>query len=136
MMSTLLSLLVVFGANAYLSFNRMSLKHFAVLNIGLFLLFLIIFRVSFLAGLITFVLAAIGIFLNMTGLRKQILSRPAFSMFKKILPAMSTTEKEALDAGTTWWEETYSLENQIGINFQAIQNQPYLKKSRHLLTAQ
>ena len=104
MMSTLLSLLVVFGANAYLSFNRMSLKHFAVLNIGLFLLFLIIFRVSFLAGLITFVLAAIGIFLNMTGLRKQILSRPGFSMFKKILPAMSTTEKEALDAGTTWWE--------------------------------
>ncbi|MCL4141653.1 UNVERIFIED_CONTAM: hypothetical protein GTU68_063125 [Idotea baltica] len=25
-------------------------------------------------------------------------------MFKKVLPSMSSTEKEALDAGTTWWE--------------------------------
>lgn len=103
-MSTLLSLLIVLGANAYLSFNRMSLKHFATLNIVLFVIFALIIKAPFLISLITFLLAATGVLLSMASLRKEFLSQPAFAIFKKILPPMSTTEKEALEAGTTWWE--------------------------------
>ncbi len=37
-------------------------------------------------------------------IRQAMLSKKALAMFKKVLPAMSQTEKEALDAGTVWWE--------------------------------
>lgn len=36
--------------------------------------------------------------------RQSLISKKALSLFKKVLPAMSQTEKEALDAGTVWWE--------------------------------
>ncbi|MGY5450096.1 acyl-CoA dehydrogenase FadE [Agarivorans sp. MS3-6] len=41
---------------------------------------------------------------NFKPLRQQLISKPLFNMFKKIMPEMSRTEKEAIDAGTTWWE--------------------------------
>jgi acyl-CoA dehydrogenase len=37
-------------------------------------------------------------------LRRALLSAPLFAAFKKILPQMSDTEREALEAGTVWWE--------------------------------
>ncbi|HMA99273.1 MAG TPA: acyl-CoA dehydrogenase family protein, partial [Wenzhouxiangella sp.] len=37
-------------------------------------------------------------------LRRAVISAPLFSWFKTVLPAMSATEKEALDAGTVWWD--------------------------------
>ncbi|WP_104402014.1 acyl-CoA dehydrogenase FadE [Vibrio penaeicida] len=36
--------------------------------------------------------------------RQPLFSAKALKFFKKVLPAMSQTEKEALDAGTVWWE--------------------------------
>ena len=103
-MSTLLYLLVVLISNAYLSFNRMSLKSFAVTNSVIFVVYLLLGSGSFLLGAFMFLLAAIGIVLSMVPLRQTLLSKPAFGVFKKVLPSMSTTEKEALEAGTTWWE--------------------------------
>ncbi|WP_373948491.1 acyl-CoA dehydrogenase FadE [Vibrio pomeroyi] len=37
-------------------------------------------------------------------IRQTLISQKALSLFKKVLPAMSQTEKEALEAGTVWWE--------------------------------
>ncbi|MFH0264737.1 acyl-CoA dehydrogenase FadE [Vibrio rumoiensis] len=37
-------------------------------------------------------------------IRRSLFSKPALAVFRKILPAMSQTEKEAIDAGTVWWE--------------------------------
>ncbi len=37
-------------------------------------------------------------------LRRAILSAPLLAVYKKILPQMSDTEREALEAGTVWWE--------------------------------
>ena len=42
--------------------------------------------------------------LVVTPLRKTLISAPVFQGFRKALPSMSRTEKEAIDAGTTWWE--------------------------------
>nr|WP_314266397.1 acyl-CoA dehydrogenase FadE [uncultured Moellerella sp.] len=39
-----------------------------------------------------------------TPVRKSLFSLRIMQIFKKVLPAMSRTEKEAIDAGTTWWE--------------------------------
>lgn len=37
-------------------------------------------------------------------LRRPLLSRPLFRLMRKNLPTMSQTEREALEAGNTWWD--------------------------------
>ncbi|ONH50133.1 acyl-CoA dehydrogenase [Pseudomonas cedrina] len=37
-------------------------------------------------------------------LRRQYFTRPLFSWFQKVLPPMSETERDAIDAGTVWWD--------------------------------
>src|SRR5437868_4129696 len=37
-------------------------------------------------------------------LRRKVLSTPLFSWFQRTLPPMSDTEREAIDAGTVWWD--------------------------------
>ena len=40
----------------------------------------------------------------MTGLRKNLLTKPIFKWAKGALPHLSDTEREALDAGDVWWD--------------------------------
>lgn len=42
--------------------------------------------------------------LSLKKVRKQIISQSALNFFQRVMPAMSETEKAAIDAGTTWWE--------------------------------
>jgi len=37
-------------------------------------------------------------------LRRAVVSGPLFGVFKKVLPPMSDTEREALEAGSVWWD--------------------------------
>ncbi len=48
-------------------------------------------------------LAAVAVFAT-PSIRQSLISAKALTLFRKVLPAMSQTEKEALDAGTVWWE--------------------------------
>lgn len=50
-------------------------------------------------------LAAILLVLNVPSLRVPFLSRPVFGLLAKTMPSMSVTEREAIEAGTTWWEK-------------------------------
>src|SRR5882672_6578926 len=43
-------------------------------------------------------------FLNLKPLRKTFLTRGIFRVFRRALPNMSSTEREALEAGTVWWD--------------------------------
>jgi acyl-CoA dehydrogenase len=44
------------------------------------------------------------VLLNIRALRMRLLTRPFMRKYRKLLPAMSSTEREALDAGTVWWD--------------------------------
>lgn len=54
-----------------------------------------------LAGII---LAILALLFNPGPVRRAVLSKPLLGVFRKILPQMSATEKEALEAGTVWWD--------------------------------
>jgi acyl-CoA dehydrogenase len=54
--------------------------------------------------LVLFVVTGLFALLILRPLRRGILSAPLFAAYKKILPQMSDTEREALEAGTVWWE--------------------------------
>ncbi|MCC7462345.1 MAG: acyl-CoA dehydrogenase [Gammaproteobacteria bacterium] len=42
--------------------------------------------------------------LNIRPLRKALISRPFLKAYMRLLPAMSPTERDALEAGTVWWD--------------------------------
>src|SRR5271165_1479349 len=42
--------------------------------------------------------------LNIRPLRLRLLTRPFMRQYRRLLPTMSATEREALDAGTVWWD--------------------------------
>jgi acyl-CoA dehydrogenase len=42
--------------------------------------------------------------LSLPPLRRKLLTRPLFNKMRKNLPSMSQTEREALEAGNTWWD--------------------------------
>jgi len=46
----------------------------------------------------------IAIFLIVDSLRQKLVISPLLGLYKKIMPSMSDTEREALEAGTVWWE--------------------------------
>lgn len=49
-------------------------------------------------------LVAAAAALNVPVLRRRLLSDPVLALYRRILPDMSQTEKEAIDAGTVWWD--------------------------------
>ncbi len=51
---------------------------------------------------VAFVLLAIP--LNLPVLRRKLISDAVFAAFRKVLPPMSQTERDAIEAGTVWWD--------------------------------
>ncbi|MGV2866670.1 acyl-CoA dehydrogenase [Achromobacter sp. ESBL13] len=58
------------------------------------------------AVILTLVVIAVlaAIVLGVRPLRRALLSAPIFNLYRKVLPQMSDTERDALEAGTVWWE--------------------------------
>jgi acyl-CoA dehydrogenase len=50
------------------------------------------------------VFVLIAAVLNIVPLRRKMMSDHVLAIFRRILPDMSQTEKEAIDAGTVWWD--------------------------------
>ena len=49
-------------------------------------------------------LAVVATLILVRPLRRAVISRPLFATYRKVLPQMSETERDALEAGTVWWE--------------------------------
>lgn len=56
------------------------------------------------AGLVWLVCIALAVLASVKSVRQGLLSGPIFRIYKKLLPQMSQTEQEALEAGTVWWD--------------------------------
>jgi acyl-CoA dehydrogenase len=59
----------------------------------------------FLHPLSLLLLLAVLAVLNVQSLRMRFLSAPAKKMLAGMMPSLGDTEREALEAGTTWWEK-------------------------------
>lgn len=104
-MTTVLAIVVVLAALWALAFVRVPLP------VSTALILLLLIALTLWAGLgvasllllwLLFLLIAIP--LNVTPLRRQWFTTPALKQFRRIMPTMSRTEREALEAGTVWWE--------------------------------
>jgi acyl-CoA dehydrogenase len=96
--------LLFVGALLFLAYRRLSLAAYT----GTFFVLLLAYTViGDPAGLWKgFLWAVFGVLalLNIVPLRKALVSRPFMKIYRRMLPAMSSTEREALEAGTVWWD--------------------------------
>jgi acyl-CoA dehydrogenase len=103
-MITLLLILVAVAVIWTLAYFRAPLLVWtAVVAAGLLALYVYLAPSRTLAVAAALPLIALALVLNLPPLRR-LLSAPVYRLFGKIMPAMSPTEREALEAGTVWWE--------------------------------
>ena len=50
-------------------------------------------------------LVAVAVLFGVPPIRHYLLTKPTLAFFRRVLPPMSTTEKEALAAGDVWWDK-------------------------------
>ena len=50
------------------------------------------------------VVLAIAAILAIPPLRRSLISDRVLAVYRKLMPPMSQTEREALEAGTVWWD--------------------------------
>ncbi|HQU16336.1 MAG: acyl-CoA dehydrogenase [Chromatiales bacterium 21-64-14] len=96
-----LSLLILLGALAYLRVPLIGSSLF----VTAWLTTLTMSGATWWA-LVPFWLVWIGLatLLNVTPLRRRWISDPVLRVFRTVLPTMSGTEREALEAGNVWWD--------------------------------
>ena len=99
--------LVFIAAVLFLAYRRLSLLTFTVTFTVLLAAYVWFGASGVPAGLwkgFLGVLLVLLWLLNVRPLRKALITRPFMKTYLKLLPAMSQTEKEALEAGTVWWD--------------------------------
>jgi acyl-CoA dehydrogenase len=96
--------LVFAGGGIYLAYNRINLLASSI-AVGAGLVAYSLFGSAsgfwLLVLWLGFVPLAIA---NMEDFRRERISRPALAIYRKMLPSMSDTEREALEAGSVWWD--------------------------------
>lgn len=96
--------LLFFGGAIYLAYNRVGLLSSTVAMGGILLAYTLFGDPHLLWLLVLFLLFGLLVFPNLLELRREKLTRPALAMYRTMLPSMSDTEREALEAGNTWWD--------------------------------
>ena len=96
--------LVFIAAVLFLAYRRLSLLAFTITFTVLLALYTTAGAPAGIwKGLLWVLLAGLWL-LNLRPLRKSLITRPFMAAYLRLLPAMSQTEREALEAGTVWWD--------------------------------
>jgi acyl-CoA dehydrogenase len=97
----LISLFIILGVLAYI---RASIHLTTLVIAGWLGLYSLALGEGILVFLLWVMFDAVFIPLNFPAIRKILFSSAAFKVMKPMLPQMSQTEREALEAGNTWWD--------------------------------
>lgn len=117
-MQILIWFLYVIASLGAVSYFRMKLFNATVAIFCLFVLGSLLGIVGEFTWL-AFLIVALPV--NIESIRKQYISEPILKIYKKIMPEMSSTEKDAIDAGTVWWDGEIFSGNP---NWQTLHNIP------------
>ncbi len=96
--------LLFVAAVLYLAYKRLSLLAFTA---TFFVLLTAYSAAGDPAGIwkgILWLLFFVLVAFNIHPLRKAVITRPFMKIYRRMLPSMSSTEREALEAGTVWWD--------------------------------
>ena len=101
---SLLWFLLFFGSAVYLAYNRVNLLTSTV-SIGAILLAYLFYGDWHPLWLLILIVGYVALVVpNLLEFRREKITRPALEAYRKMLPSMSDTEREALEAGNVWWD--------------------------------
>jgi len=92
------------GGGIYLAYNRVNLLAATATTGAALFAYTLFGSGSFLWLLFLWLLFALMIVPNMPEFRREKITRPALDIYRSMLPSMSDTEREALEAGNVWWD--------------------------------
>ncbi|HRE31252.1 MAG TPA: acyl-CoA dehydrogenase family protein, partial [Candidatus Berkiella sp.] len=98
-------LVVIVGLVWGAAYYRLPIWAWTSLFAGSLLLLQLIGAIGWSALILWPLLLIVAIPLNVTQLRRTYFTEKLFSWFRQVLPGMSDTEKEAIEAGDVWWEK-------------------------------
>lgn len=107
------------------AFRGARLRTWTGLMAGTIIAFALSGQVPFIAlSIVTLVFAAIAVPLNYLPWRRQFVSAPFLEHYRRMIPALSETERVALEAGTVGWEgELFAGKP----NWKKLQDMPFLE---------
>ena len=99
--------LLIFGGAIYLAYQRIDLLT-STIAAGVVV---VAYTVYWIAGdgwwlwtLLLWAGLAVMIVPNLIDVRREKITKPLLAVYRKMLPPMSDTEREALEAGSVWWD--------------------------------
>ena len=104
MLSGLIWVALFIGSAIALAYQRIDLRRSTMVIGGLLLAYTLLGDAGFLWTLLLWLVFAAMVALNADEFRRDRIVRPMLAMYRDMVPAMSSTEREALEAGTVWWE--------------------------------
>jgi len=100
----LLWFVLIAGGALFLAYHRLSLKAATLVAGAALVVYTVVGAHSPLwLALLWIGFAALAL-LNVASVRMRFLTKPFLMVYRRMLPSMSDTEREALEAGTVWWD--------------------------------
>ena len=97
-------LLLFVGGGIFLAYQRIDLRTSTIAAGFAVLAYTIFGEGAFLWKLLLWAAFGAMIVPNLIEFRREKITRPLLDVYRKMLPSMSNTEREALEAGNVWWE--------------------------------
>ena len=92
------------GGGIYLAYNRVNLLGSTIAVAAAVFAYSVFGSGHPLWILLLWLPVAVLVALNFEDFRRDKLTRPALAIYRTMLPSMSDTEREALEAGNVWWD--------------------------------
>ena len=96
--------LLFFGGGIYLAYNRVKLLPSTVVAGVAVIIYTFYGSWNIVTLILLWLMFAVLVVPNMPEFRREKITRPALEAYRKMLPSMSDTEREALAAGNVWWD--------------------------------
>ncbi|MCH9693997.1 MAG: acyl-CoA dehydrogenase [Gammaproteobacteria bacterium] len=101
---SLLWFALFFGGGIFLAYQRIDLRTATIATGIAIATYILLGDGAWWWNLILLLAFAAMIVPNLIEFRREKITRPLLSIYRKMLPSMSDTEREALEAGNVWWD--------------------------------
>ncbi|MBT8080634.1 MAG: acyl-CoA dehydrogenase [Gammaproteobacteria bacterium] len=96
--------LLFFGGAIYLAYNRVNLLTSTVAAAAALVAYTFFGDGAWYGLLLLWLAFGVMVVCNLVDFRREKITRPALDIYRSMLPSMSDTEREALEAGNVWWD--------------------------------
>ncbi len=97
-------LLLFVGGGIFLAYQRIDLRTSTIATGVALLAYWILGDASVLWKIFLTLLFGLMVIPNLIEVRREKITKPLLAIYRKMLPSMSNTEREALEAGSVWWD--------------------------------